>query len=96
MESDAIRDNAEQSRFEVMVDGHLAHADYRLKGDIITFPHTIGPPALEGRGIASALIRHALDAARTRGLRVVAKCTFVSAYIRKHPEWADLLLDVQG
>lgn len=91
MESDAIRDNAERHRYEVTVDGHVAHADYRIEGDVITFTHTIVPPALEGQGIASRLIRHALTEARGRGFRVVPQCPFVSAYIRKHPEWVDLL-----
>lgn len=93
MESDAVRDNAERHRFEVVVDGHLARADYVIDGDVITFTHTIVPPALEGRGVASRLIRHALSEARARGLRVVPQCPFVAAYIRKHPEWADLLVE---
>jgi len=93
MDSDAIRDNAERHRFEVVVDGHLARADYVIEGDVITFTHTIVPPALEGRGIASRLIRHGLSEARARGLRVVPQCPFVAAYIRKHPEWADLLVE---
>lgn len=93
MDSDAIRDNAERHRFEVTVDGHLARADYVIDSDVITFTHTIVPPALEGRGIASRLIRHALTEARARGLRVVPQCPFVAAYIRKHPEWADLLVE---
>jgi predicted GNAT family acetyltransferase len=93
MDSDAIRDNAERHRFEVVVDGHLARADYVIDGDVITFTHTIVPPALEGRGIASRLIRHGLSEARARGLRVVPQCPFVAAYIRKHPEWADLLVE---
>jgi uncharacterized protein len=59
---------------------------------VITFTHTEVPPALEGHGIGSALVRGALDAARAQGLKVVAKCPFVSAYIAKHPEFADLLL----
>jgi predicted GNAT family acetyltransferase len=93
MDSDAIRDNAERHRFEVVVDGHLARADYVIDGDVITFTHTIVPPALEGRGIASRLIRHGLSEARDRRLRVVPQCPFVAAYIRKHPEWADLLAE---
>ena len=93
MVSDAIRDNVERHRFEVVEDGHLARADYVIDGDVITFTHTIVPPALEGRGIASRLIRHGLSEARTRGLRVVPQCPFVAAYIRKHPEWADLLAE---
>lgn len=93
MDDAQISDNRERSRFEVTVEGHVAHADYRIDGDVITFTHTIVPPALEGRGIASRLILHALNDVRARGLRVVPQCPFVSAYIRKHPEWADLLVE---
>lgn len=88
-----IRNNQDRHRYEVSVDGHVAHADYRIADGVITFTHTIVPPALEGRGIASALIRHALADVRAAGLRVVPQCPFVAAYIRKHPEWADLLLE---
>ncbi len=93
MDDAQISDNRERSRFEVTVEGHVAHADYRIDGDVITFTHTIVPPALEGRGIASRLILHALNDVRARGLRVVPQCPFVAAYIRKHPEWADLLVE---
>ncbi len=93
MDDAQISDNRDRSRFEVTVEGHVAHADYRIDGDVITFTHTIVPPALEGRGIASRLILHALNDVRARGLRVVPQCPFVAAYIRKHPEWADLLVE---
>lgn len=93
MDDARISDNRERSRFEVTVEGHMARADYVIAGDVITFTHTVVPPALEGRGIASRLIRHGLSEARARGLRVVPQCPFVAAYIRKHPEWADLLVE---
>lgn len=93
MDDAQISDNCERSRFEVTVDGHLSRADYGIAGDVITFTHTVVPPALEGRGIASRLIRHGLSEARERGLRVVPQCPFVAAYIAKHPEWADLLVE---
>jgi hypothetical protein len=59
---------------------------------VITFRHTEVPQALSGHGIGSRLVRGALDAARARGLKVVAKCPFVAAYMAKHPEFNDLLL----
>jgi predicted GNAT family acetyltransferase len=93
MDSDAIHDNVERHQFELTVDGDLARAEYVIAGDVITFTHTIVPPALEGRGIASRLIRHGLSEAWARGLSVVPQCPFVAAYIRKHPEWADLLVE---
>ncbi len=86
-----VRDNQGKSRFEVRVEGLLAVCEYHLGHDSITFTHTIVPGALEGRGIASALARGALNAARERDLRVVPECTFIQAFIARHPEYADLL-----
>jgi predicted GNAT family acetyltransferase len=87
-----VRNNTALHRFELDADGHTAVAYYTLAPGVITFTHTEVPPILEGRGIGSALVRGALDAVRGQGLKVVAKCPFVSATIAKHPEFADLLL----
>ena len=89
---DDIRDNPALGRFELDAEGHTAVSYYKLAPGVITFTHTEVPPALEGRGIGSRLARGVLEAARARGLKVVAKCPFVSAYIAKHPEFGDLLL----
>ena len=89
---DNIRNNAAQHRFELDADGHTAVAYYTLSPGVITFTHTEVPPALGGRGIGSKLVRGALEAARAQSLKVVAKCPFVSAYIGKHAEFADLVL----
>ena len=68
-----------------------AVAYYRLEPGVITFTHTEVPAALWGQGIGSRLIRGALEAARADGLKVVARCSFVSAYLRKHPEFNDMV-----
>ncbi|HEY0623244.1 GNAT family N-acetyltransferase [Sphingomonas sp.] len=86
-----VTNNHDRNRYELAAEGHTAFAAYRLDGAVITFTHTVVPPALEGRGIASRLILHALTDVRDRGLKVIAQCPFVAAYIRKHPEWAALL-----
>ena len=88
----SIRDNPERHRFEAdLGDGSLAIADYILRPGKILFTHTEVPPEHEGKGIGSALIRHALDAARDRGLQVVPICPFFAAYMQKHEEVQDLL-----
>jgi len=89
--SAAVRDNPTLHRFELEAHAHTAVAYYRLAPGVITFTHTEVEPALRGRGIGSALVRGALEAARDRGLKVAATCPFVSAYLGKHPEFADLL-----
>lgn len=86
-----VHHNSADSRFEVTEDGETAFAAYRLDGDTITFTHTMVPPAIEGRGIASRLIKAALADARARGLTVIAQCSFVAGYIERHPEYRDLL-----
>ena len=64
---------------------------YRLDGETITFTHTETPYRLQGQGIASRLVRGALEAARAEGLKVVPRCSFVSSYIARHPEFSDIL-----
>ncbi|MDJ0447701.1 GNAT family N-acetyltransferase [Methylocystis sp. JR02] len=89
-ESFAVRDNPAQSRFELDLDGSMALAEYTLDDGVMTFTHTETPPARQGRGAASKLIHGALLAARARGLKVRATCSFVVAYLARHPEFADL------
>jgi uncharacterized protein len=89
---DTVRNNPALHRFELDVDGHVAGAYYQLSPGVITFTHTEVPHELEGHGIGSRLVRGALEAVRAQGLKVVAKCPFVSAYMAKHPEFNDLLL----
>jgi hypothetical protein len=86
-----VRDNKAEHEFELVVDGHRAVAAYQLEDDTIVFTHTIVPKAIEGRGVASRLIRGALDQVRDRGLKVVPQCPFVTAYIKRHPDTQDLL-----
>jgi hypothetical protein len=89
--SSAVRDNTDRHRFELDADGHVAFSNYRRDGDNLTVLHTEVPAALNGRGIGSALVRGLLDVARGQGLKVRPLCPFVSAYIARHPEYADLL-----
>lgn len=88
----AVTHNTQASRFEIEKDGHLAVLDYKLAGGKIIFPHTGVPPALEGQGIGSRLARAGLDFARTNGLKVQPACSFMAAYLDKHPEYEDLSL----
>jgi predicted GNAT family acetyltransferase len=86
-----IRDNTAQHRFELDADGGTALMYYRLEPGVITLSHTEVPPELGGQGIGSALVRGVLELVRARGLKVVAKCPFVAAYMGRHPEYNDLV-----
>jgi hypothetical protein len=84
----AVRDNPDASRFEMAVDGQIAFLAYQRRPDAIVLTHTEVPPPFRRRGLASLLAKSALEAARAEGMRVIARCPFVRAYLQKHPELA--------
>jgi uncharacterized protein len=81
-----IDNNSLGNRFEAMVNGGLAVLDYRVEGETIFLLHVEVPPAQQGQGIAGKLSHAALEFARDRGLKVVARCPYIAAYARRHPE----------
>jgi len=86
-----IRDNTALSRFEFEADGATAFLNYRLAGNVITLNHTETPVEARGRGLASRLVDRVLREAQARGLKIVPRCPFVTAFLGKHPEYRDLL-----
>ena len=87
----AIRHLPKQGRFEAIVDGLSCHLDYRLDGRLMRIHHTGVPPALEGRGIASALVQAAVEHVRAHDLRIQPLCSYVQTWFRRHPEHAVLI-----
>ena len=89
-----VSDNPDQGRFEGRLDDRIvAFSEYELtRPGVIKFLHTEVDPEFEGQGIGSVLASTVLDQVRGRGLRVVARCPFIATYIRRHREYADLLL----
>ena len=86
-----ITHNPEENRFELTRDGHLAVLDYIMMDDIIIFTHTGVPPEIEGGNVGVKLVETGLEYARQNGLGVKSKCWFMSKYLRRHPEYQDLL-----
>lgn len=83
----SVRDNPEELRYELVVDGQVAgELFYRLRSDAVVLVHTEVSPQVEGRGLGSRLVAGALEDVRTRGLRPVAVCPFVREYLKRHPE----------
>jgi predicted GNAT family acetyltransferase len=83
--------NETTHRFEVTLDGETAFAEYQLQPGAILLPHTVVPPAFEGKGVGSGLAKAALGYARDHGLTVKPACPFIAGYIKKHPEYHDLV-----
>ena len=88
---DVVRDNKAQHRFETGAGSDIAVAYYSLAPGVITLTHTEVPAALRGQGVASRLTRGVLEAAGAQGLKVVPRCSFVAAFMGRHPEFNDLL-----
>jgi uncharacterized protein len=86
-----IRDNKALNRFELDVEGGMAFANYRLTPSAVVITHTETPRALRGHGIASELVEGALALIRADGRKVIGACGFVVDYLRKHPEYADMV-----
>ncbi|MCD7850148.1 MAG: N-acetyltransferase [Parabacteroides sp.] len=78
----------EKNRFETTLDGVTAFVQYRLSGDRLDIIHTIVPPAIEGRGVAAALVKHAYDYAIEHGMKPLATCSYAVAWLHRHPEYA--------
>src|SRR5215208_6000766 len=64
--------------------------NYHLTPQAVIITYTETPRALRGRGIASELVRGALELIRADGRKVIAGCGFVVDYLRRNPEFADL------
>jgi uncharacterized protein len=86
-----IRDNKALNRFELDVEGGMAFANYRLTPSAVVITHTETPRALRGHGIASELVEGALALIRADGRKVIGACGFVADYLRKHPEYEDMV-----
>jgi predicted GNAT family acetyltransferase len=94
----SIDDNPRRNRYEATVRAAgtdvaevAGFVDYSVQGRLVIFSHTEVDPAFEGQGIGSALVRAALDDVRRQGRRAVPVCPFVSSWIDRHPDYADLV-----
>ena len=88
-----LRNNEARSRYELRRDGEVAAvAQYRMEGDAVCFVHTEVDQRYEGQGLGSRIAAFALDDVKTRGLKAIAECKFIAAYIARHEkEYGDLV-----
>ena len=91
-----VSDEREQSRFEARIDGELAgFATYEREGGVLTILHTEVDDAFSGMGVGGDIAQWALDGARGQNLAVLPVCPFITSYIKKHPEYTDLVPEDQ-
>ena len=86
-----VSNNAEASRFEAQIGPYTSVIDYYYSGQAIVFTHTGVPEEISGNGIAGKMAQTALEYARAERLEVVPLCPYVAAYIKRHPEYKDLV-----
>lgn len=88
----AIDHDSAASRFTTTVDGHQGYVEYARHGDVLVITHTEVPPEIGGRGIAGKLVRAAFEHARDHGWNVRTVCSYAAAWVRRHPEFAGLMV----
>ena len=82
----SVTDNPQGNRFELAIEGQTAVLNYERTPTSLVLVHTEVPASLRGRHLGDRLVEGAIAHARQQGLRIVAVCRFVRAYLRKHPE----------
>lgn len=88
----AIRDSPDEGAYVIDVDGVRAgKTEYRMREGRHVFVHTEIDDAHSGAGLGAMLVRFALDDVRSQAGRIVPLCPFVNAFIRRHPEYDDLV-----
>lgn len=85
-----ISHNPDKNRFETWIEGELSKLDYMVDGDTIVMMHVGVHPEHRGRGVAGKVTEVALEYAKETSMRVIPMCSYVGAYIRRHPEYIEL------
>jgi predicted GNAT family acetyltransferase len=89
-----VRDDPEQRRFVLVLDGEPAgKADYRIRDGLTVITHSEVDPRFRGQGLGNELARQTLDLLRSRNARVEPACPFFATFVAEHPEYADLVED---
>ena len=86
-----VINNENEKRYQAIVEGHLVKIDYITTKDKMYLTHTEVPPALEGKGLGKAIVEQALEDIKQQGKELVPLCPFVAAFLKRNPEWAELL-----
>lgn len=86
-----VKHNPAENRFETLIEGFPGKVDYILDGKNFVITHVGVHPELRGQGIAARLVEVSLEYAKENVLRVIPMCSYAAAYMRRHPEYAELM-----
>ena len=91
-----VRRIEDETKFSARVgDAEAILTWMRLTDDLVAFTHTAVPSALQGRGVGEELVHQALEDTVRRGWKLVPLCPFVQAYLRRHPQYQELVVDLE-
>ena len=91
MEAATIVNNEKEQRFEIKVGEEYAYLTYRFYKNDLALMHTFVPHEGRGQNLGGQLAAHALTYARERNMKIMVYCPFVSQYMKRHPEFDDLV-----
>lgn len=87
LDSTPLINNESENSFQVNVDGAVAFINYLKRGNSYYLIHTEVPEALQGRGIAGALVEKTLKHLEAGGFKMMPYCPYIQSYLKRHPEW---------
>lgn len=92
MEISPLKRNDDKRRFEVEAEGHTAFIEFITDKDHNMYlTHTEVPAALEGKGVGKDIVVKSLTYIKDNGFKLAPLCPFVAAYLKRHPEWKEIL-----
>ncbi len=83
--------NEAACQYEYHIEGHLARVVYKDEDGVLNLTNTFVPKELGGRGIAGALVKDVMEDIEKRNCRMKPGCSYIVAYVEKHPECKKLL-----
>lgn len=81
--------------FYIEKDGDIiAELTYKLMDNgILTLDHTETVPEMEGKGLASKLVKHSVDYAREKNLKIDPLCAYAARQFERHEEYREVQAD---
>jgi len=82
--------NPKEKLYAYHIEGNIAQLIYEEKKGVLHLTQTLVPKELGGRGIAGALVKDVFEDIKAKGLKMKPICSYIIAYVEKHPEYKSL------
>ena len=91
MTENKFSDNADESRYELNIDGKIVFADYRRQNGKVFIDHVEAPQELRGTGAAGKLMHSIMGDIQAKNMKAVPICGYAASWLRKHNEYSAAL-----